>query len=42
VGREKILDMVVAMQYILYVLTVSSLYLFVFGDDRVRGTHTYL
>jgi len=24
--------------YILYVLTVSSPYLFVFGDDCVRGT----
>jgi len=24
--------------YILYVLTVSSPYLLVFGDDRVRGT----
>ena len=25
-------------RYILCVLTVSSPYLFVFGDDRVRGT----
>jgi len=24
--------------YVLYVLTIRSPYLFVFGDDRVRGT----
>ena len=26
------------MIYVLYVLTIRSPYLFVFGDDRVRGT----